>query len=88
MLCPLTKGVMRRKARRLLISGDNTMNNNSIVVEAQMLILRPISEVFEAFVNPEITTKFWFTRSSGRLELGKKVRWDWEMFGVGDGSHG
>ena len=49
-----------------------------------MLILRPISEVFEAFVNPEITTKFWFTRSSGRLELGKKVRWDWEMFGVGD----
>ena len=84
MLCPLTKGVMRRKTRRLLISGDNTMNNNSIVVEAQMLILRPISEVFEAFVNPEITTKFWFTRSSGRLELGKKVRWDWEMFGVGD----
>src|SRR5690606_27427612 len=36
------------------------------------------------FINPEITTKFWFTKSSGPLELGKKVRWDWEMFGVGD----
>ena len=59
-------------------------NTTSAVVEAQMLIRRPITEVFEAFVNPEITTKFWFTKSSGRLEQGKKVRWDWEMFGVGD----
>ena len=57
---------------------------NSTVVEAQMLIRRPVAQVFEAFVNPKITTKFWFTKSNGRLELGKKVRWDWEMFGVGD----
>lgn len=54
------------------------------VVEAQMLIRRPVSEVFEAFINPHITTRFWFTKSSGQLEPGKKVRWDWEMFGVGD----
>ncbi|MBX2869114.1 MAG: SRPBCC family protein [Acidiferrobacterales bacterium] len=59
-------------------------NGNLIVVESQMLIRKPVDQVFEAFVNPEITTKFWFTKSSGRLELGKKVRWDWEMFGVGD----
>ena len=59
-------------------------SSNSIIVETQMLIRKPIAQVFEAFVNPEITTKFWFTKSSGRLELGKKVRWDWEMFGVGD----
>ncbi|TQV81136.1 polyketide cyclase [Exilibacterium tricleocarpae] len=58
--------------------------NDSIVVEAQMLIHKPVAQVFEAFVNPKITTKFWFTKSSGRLEPGKKVRWDWEMFGVGD----
>lgn len=49
-----------------------------------MLIYRPVAECFEAFVNPEITTSFWFTKSSGRLEIGKKVRWDWEMFGVSD----
>ena len=41
-----------------------------------------MSEVFEAFVNPAITTKFWFTKSSGRLEPGKDIRWDWEMYGV------
>jgi catechol 2,3-dioxygenase-like lactoylglutathione lyase family enzyme/uncharacterized protein YndB with AHSA1/START domain len=60
------------------------LNTSSVVVEAQMLIRRPVADVFEAFVNPEITTKFWFTKSSGRLALGKKVRWDWEMYGVGD----
>lgn len=52
------------------------------VVKTGMLIRRPVAEVFEAFVDPDITTKFWFTRSSGRLEAGKQVRWDWEMYGV------
>ena len=56
------------------------MSQNSIEAKAELLIRRPVAEVFEAFVNPEITTKFWFTRSSGRLETGKQVRWDWEMF--------
>jgi len=47
-----------------------------------MLIRRPATEVFEAFVNPDITTKFWFTKSSGRLEAGKQVQWDWEMYDI------
>lgn len=52
------------------------------IVKTQMLIRRPVAEVFEAFVDPAITTRFWFTKSSGRLEPGKQVRWDWEMYGV------
>jgi uncharacterized protein YndB with AHSA1/START domain len=52
------------------------------VAKAAMLIRKPAAEVFEAFVNPEITTKFWFTKSSGRLEPGKQVQWDWEMYDV------
>ncbi len=51
------------------------------VAKAEMLIRKPIAEVFEAFVDPAITTKFWFTKSSGRLETGKQVQWDWEMYG-------
>ena len=51
-------------------------------VETGMLIRRPVSDVFEAIVNPEITTNFWFTKSSGRLEAGKRVQWDWEMYNV------
>jgi len=52
------------------------------VVKTGMLIRKPAAAVFEAFVNPEITTKFWFTKSSGRLEAGKQVQWDWEMYGI------
>ena len=48
--------------------------------KAEMLIRRPVAEVFEAFVNPAITAKFWFAKSSGRLEAGKQIRWDWEMY--------
>ncbi|MEW9670136.1 SRPBCC family protein [Ammoniphilus sp. 3BR4] len=58
--------------------------NHIPVVRTEMLIRRPVEEVFEAFIDPVITTKFWFTKSSGRLEAGKHVRWDWEMYGVGD----
>lgn len=50
--------------------------------EAGMLIRRPVAEVFEAIVEPGVTTKFWFTHSSGRLDEGKPVEWEWRMYGV------
>ncbi len=53
------------------------------VATAGMLIRRPVGEVFEAFVDPALTSRFWFTRGSDRLEPGTQVRWDWEMYGVG-----
>lgn len=52
------------------------------ITKTGMLIRKPVASVFEAFVNPDITTKFWFTKSSGRLEVGKQVQWDWEMYGA------
>lgn len=56
--------------------------NHAPVAKAEMLIRKPVEEVFEAFIDPAITSKFWFTKGSGRLEIGKRVRWDWEMYGV------
>lgn len=53
---------------------------SKIFVQAQMLIRKPIHEVFEAFINPEITTNFWFTKSTGKLEEGKTIIWEWEMY--------
>jgi uncharacterized protein YndB with AHSA1/START domain len=47
-----------------------------------MLIRRPPADVFRAFVDPAVTTKFWFTKSSGKLAKGARVRWEWEMHGV------
>ena len=52
------------------------------VTKTAMLIRKPVAEVFEAFVDPAITTKFWFTKSSGRLEPGTQVQWKWEMYGI------
>jgi uncharacterized protein YndB with AHSA1/START domain len=53
-------------------------------VEVSTLIRRPPAEVFAAFADPAVTTRFWFTRSSGPLAPGATVRWEWEMYGVGD----
>jgi len=52
------------------------------VAKAAMLIRKPASAVFEAFIDPAITSKFWFTKSTGRLEPGKHVTWTWEMYDV------
>jgi len=50
--------------------------------QAEMAIRKPIDQVFAAFIDPEITTKFWFTKSSGKLEAGNTVHWTWEMYKV------
>ncbi|RRH96200.1 polyketide cyclase [Mesorhizobium tamadayense] len=54
----------------------------SPTAETGMLIRRPVADVFEAIVDPAVTTKFWFTHSSGRLDEGKPVQWEWRMYGV------
>jgi uncharacterized protein YndB with AHSA1/START domain len=61
---------------------DNLQLTHVPMTKTGMLIRKPVAEVFEAFVNPDITTRFWFTRSSGRLQAGKQVQWDWEMYGI------
>ena len=61
---------------------DNLQLKQVPVAKTGMLIRRPVAEVFEAFIDPDVTSKFWFTKSSGKLESGKQVQWDWEMYGV------
>ncbi len=61
---------------------DNLQLEHVPVTHTAMLIRKPAEEVFEAFVNPDITTKFWFTSSSGRLAAGEQVQWSWEMYGI------
>lgn len=60
----------------------NTQNHPK--VQAQMLIRKPVEEVFEAMVNPDITSKFWFTKSSGRIEPNTTLEWEWGQFAVSD----
>jgi uncharacterized protein YndB with AHSA1/START domain len=50
------------------------------VAVAEMLIRRPASEVYEAFMDPAVTSKFWFTHGSARLDSGSDIRWEWRMY--------
>jgi uncharacterized protein YndB with AHSA1/START domain len=60
---------------------DDLRLRRAPVTETGMLIRKPAADVFEAFVDPTLTTQFWFTKSSGRLETGRQVQWEWEMYG-------
>ncbi|MEP6743484.1 MAG: SRPBCC family protein [bacterium] len=46
------------------------------------LIRKPVAEVFQAFIDPEITARFWFTKSSGPVEAGNQITWTWEMYNI------
>jgi uncharacterized protein YndB with AHSA1/START domain len=61
---------------------DNPQLTHVPIAETGMLIRKPVEQVFEAIVDPEITSKFWFSKGSGRLETGKQVQWDWEWYNV------
>lgn len=55
---------------------------NEPVARTQMLIRRPVAEVFAAFVDPAITSRFWFSRGNRKLEEGQAVTWHWDAYGV------
>ncbi|OTG91657.1 SRPBCC domain-containing protein [Acinetobacter sp. ANC 3813] len=50
------------------------------VIETQMLIRKSVNIVFNAFVDPLITSQFWFSHSTGYLEKGKSVQWSWQKY--------
>src|SRR5579859_3789940 len=61
---------------------DSLQLTQAPVSRTAMRIRTPVADVFAAFVNPAITTKFWFTHGSGPLEPGATVEWTWEMYDV------
>lgn len=71
-----------------MASAENSAKESTEpIAKTGMLIRKPVAEVFEAMVDPAITSRFWFTRGSGRLKPGAKVRWDWEMYDVSSWAH-
>lgn len=51
------------------------------IARTGMLIRRPVAEVFAAFADPAITSRFWFTRGSAPLaKKGQRVTWSWDMY--------
>ncbi len=52
------------------------------VVEVDMLVRRPAMEVWESFADPDQIRRFWLARSSGRLETGATVAWEFKIAGA------
>jgi uncharacterized protein YndB with AHSA1/START domain len=52
--------------------------------KATMLVRAPIGEVFEAFVRPEIITRFWLEATNGPLAKGVKVSWRFMVPGASE----
>jgi uncharacterized protein YndB with AHSA1/START domain len=52
------------------------------IAKTEMLLRRPISQVYQAFIDPSQTVNFWFTRASAPLVQGQTVTWHWDMYGV------
>ena len=47
---------------------------------ATIQIQKPIEEVFEGIVNPAKMTKYFISKSSGRMESGKELIWQFPEF--------
>ena len=56
------------------------MNEQLLEIKTTLQIQKPIQEVFEAIVNPEKMTNYFISRSSGRMESGKQLTWQFPEF--------
>ena len=54
-----------------------------LTAKATLQIQKPVDEVFDAIVNPEHITKYFISRSSGPMETGKKLTWEFGDFSGG-----
>lgn len=56
------------------------MENQSLEIKTAIQILKPVNEVFEAIVNPVKMSNYFISKSSGRMETGKQVMWQFPEF--------
>ncbi|NNE29186.1 MAG: polyketide cyclase [Saprospiraceae bacterium] len=56
--------------------------NNPPAVNVQMLIRVPARDAFQAFIDPDITSNFWFSRSDGPLKVGIPNRFYFDMYNI------
>ena len=56
--------------------------SNEMFAEASTMMRKPVSEVYNAFIDPDITTHFWFSKGTGKLQPRAEVRWLWEPYNL------
>ncbi|MFI6386980.1 SRPBCC family protein [Nonomuraea sp. NPDC050540] len=49
---------------------------------ACMIVRTPAETAFQAFADPAVTTRLWYSKSSGPMLPGAELRWEWETYGA------
>ncbi|HEY8690975.1 MAG TPA: SRPBCC domain-containing protein [Chitinophagaceae bacterium] len=52
------------------------MSDDKLEIKASLMISKPVLEVFEAIVDPEKMSNYFISKSSGRMEEGKTLVWE------------
>jgi uncharacterized protein YndB with AHSA1/START domain len=56
------------------------MGNQTLAIKAAIQILKPVNEVFEAIVDPVKMSGYFISGSSGKMEEGKQIIWQFPEF--------
>jgi uncharacterized protein YndB with AHSA1/START domain len=56
------------------------MGNQILEIKAALQISKPVNEVFEAIVDPVKMSNYFISKSSGRMEEGKLLTWQFPEF--------
>ena len=56
------------------------MKNQTLEIKAALQILKPVSEVFEAIVDPVKMSNYFISKSSGKMEADREVKWKFPEF--------
>lgn len=52
----------------------------TLEIKAALQVLKPVPEVFEAILDPAKMSNYFIAKSSGRMEEGKKLTWQFPEF--------
>ncbi len=56
------------------------MKPQTLEIKTAIQILKPVPEVFEAIVDPDKLSKYFISKSSGRMVEGMKIMWQFPEF--------
>jgi uncharacterized protein YndB with AHSA1/START domain len=56
------------------------MKNVLLEIKTAIQILKPVSEVFEAIVDPKKMSNYFISKSTGRMEEGRQLKWRFPEF--------
>lgn len=59
-----------------------TSSSSAPVARVELLLRCARSQAFSAFVEPQVLTRFWLSKASGRLEPGRRVHWEFLVPGA------